>query len=226
MFKKNLIRVGIIVSFIICFLFAENKNTVPKETPPATAFDFSNLAESKLKTGITNFLQCFGYEKETKKKASDTKQFECVKLVRVVDGDTLVVKLDGIETKVRLIGIDTPESVSPNKARNNKFGKRASKHTKKILRNKSEVYLEYDTQKKDPYDRILAYVWLIDVESTELSVNIAKDMLNAKILSDGYAQAKVYKPNIKYSEIFRDLRHKAKKNNVGLWKFKEFRQLW
>lgn len=67
-------------------------------------------------------------------------------VVRVVDGDTVILNIDGKKTRVRLIGIDTPESVAMDERRNVKQGKTASEYTKQLLENK-KVRLEYDDEK-------------------------------------------------------------------------------
>ena len=77
----------------------------------------------------------------------------------VVDGDTIVVDMNGTDTYIRLIGIDTPESVSYNVSENTEEGKIAAEFTKKLLR-KKKVYLEYDRDTQDKYGRTLAYVFL------------------------------------------------------------------
>lgn len=131
---------------------------------------------------------------------------ETVILKRVVDGDTLIVtNSDNEELRVRLIGVDTPESVNPDQSKNTKEGEKASQYTKDLLTIGQILYLEYDKEQVDHYDRTLAYVWLsADIQPTSID-NIADNMLNAKLIVDGYAVAKMYKPNVKYSDIFETL---------------------
>lgn len=117
------------------------------------------------------------------------------KVVRVVDGDTLVVNINSDEVKVRLIGINTPESVHPDKKLNTEEGKLASNFTKSKVENKS-VYLEFDEEIKDPYDRTLAYVFL-DKEG--------KTMLQDIILKAGHAKIMTIEPNTKYAKHFQSL---------------------
>ncbi len=121
-------------------------------------------------------------------------------LVRVVDGDTIVTCLDGSYSYVRLIGINTPESVAPNEylektgKENTQEGKDASAHSKELLAEVKTVWLEFDEQEYDPYERILAYVWLSS-DRADISY-----MLNAKILTDGYAEPMPVSPNLRYAE--------------------------
>src|SRR4051812_19756968 len=78
------------------------------------------------------------------------------RVTRVVDGDTLVVAVDGHDEKVRLIGIDTPETVDPRKPVQC-FGKEASRRMSELLPPGSEVRLERDAELRDRYGRLLAY---------------------------------------------------------------------
>ncbi len=141
-----------------------------------------------------------------------------VKLVRVVDGDTIIVDPEGVNTaRVRLIGVDTPESVHPDAERNTNYGEVASAHTKTILQNVETLYLEFDEELTDQYGRFLAYVWVKDVDDTSNKQNIANYMLNGIVLSDGYAVDKVYMPNAKYADVFAELRQEACEQKRGLW---------
>lgn len=130
------------------------------------------------------------------------------KVVRVVDGDTLILDIENSETRVRLIGVDTPESVHPDKNKNSEEGKEASEFTKEQLKNKS-VYLEYDKDVEDDYGRTLAYVYM-DKRGSE--------MLQDILLKNGYASVKTILPNIKYAEHFKSVQKEAKSKKIGLWK--------
>jgi micrococcal nuclease len=112
-------------------------------------------------------------------------------VIRVVDGDTIVVSIDGTDTKVRFIGIDTPESVHPDKSKNTPDGKAAFEYTARLLDGKS-VCLEYDAERLDSYGRTLAYVWLDDV------------MVNRLLLKQGYAVPLTIAPNTRYAEEFEE----------------------
>ena len=82
-------------------------------------------------------------------------------VVRVVDGDTAVININGEEKRCRFIGIDTPESVHPDAQRNIEEGKAASDYTKELLSGQ-QVYLEYDLAPQDQYGRELVYLYLKD----------------------------------------------------------------
>ncbi len=135
---------------------------------------------------------------------------------RAVDGDTL--KLESGE-RVRLIGIDTPEMHESNKlykdsqrsgenvATIQKLGRRAYEFTKKLVEGQ-RVSLEFDVEKYDKYDRLLAYVYL------------KKDgtFVNAEIIKQGYASLMTIPPNAKYANLFLKLYQEARNNKRGLWK--------
>ena len=120
---------------------------------------------------------------------------------RVVDGDTIVVKGIG---KVRLIGVDTPETVHPRKPVEY-FGKEASAFTKRMVEGK-KIRLEYDWQRKDKYNRTLAYVYLEN-----------GTFLNAELIKQGYGHAYT-RYSFKYLEQFRKYEKEARENKRGLWK--------
>lgn len=129
-----------------------------------------------------------------------TQAAEYRQCIRVVDGDTIV--LDSNE-RVRLIGVDTPETVHPSKPVEF-FGKEASAFTKRTVEGK-KVRLEYDWQRKDKYGRTLAYVYLSD-----------GTFLNAEIIKQGYGHAYTKFP-FKYLETFRKYEREAREQGRGLW---------
>ncbi|MBO6090546.1 MAG: thermonuclease family protein [Lachnospiraceae bacterium] len=126
---------------------------------------------------------------------------EPVQVIRIIDGDTIEVSGD---ITVRMIGIDTPESVHPDESRNTKYGKIASEYTEMLLKGKS-VQLEYDTQAADSYGRTLAYVYADG------------QMINEILLRNGIARAMVIPPNTKYADHFCELEQEARENNIGFW---------
>jgi len=121
-------------------------------------------------------------------------------VTRVVDGDTMV--LDGGE-KVRLIGVDTPETVHPNKPVE-RFGKEASAFTTRMAEGK-HVRLEYDQERRDRYGRTLAYVYLPD-----------GTLVNLEIIRQGYGFAYTRFPFSKLEE-FRSGERQAREQGRGLW---------
>ncbi len=135
-------------------------------------------------------------------------EFVKAKVVRVVDGDTIVVDIDREEVKVRLIGVNTPESVASAEylektgKENTAEGKDASDFTKDILKNYPYVYLEADKGAKDLYGRSLYYVWLEKPIDTPTMEDIEDKMLNGILLKEKIAEVSIFKPNTKYADEF------------------------
>ena len=130
-------------------------------------------------------------------------------VVRVVDGDTIVVSIDGADTKVRLIGVDTPESVNPDSSKNSESGKIAAEWTTNLLAGE-KVYLEYDIEKTDKYGRTLAYVYLSDRTT----------MVEDELLRNGMAEVMTIQPNTKYAAHFKALENQARESKIGFWEGK------
>lgn len=129
------------------------------------------------------------------------------KVTAVTDGDTIEVLMNGKAEKVRLIGVDTPETVHPTKEVQ-AYGKEASDYAKVQLNGKM-VNLELDVQDRDRYGRLLAYVWVGEV------------MFNEKLVAEGYAQVSTYPPNVKYVDKFVAAQTKARNAKKGLWSLPE-----
>ena len=117
-------------------------------------------------------------------------------LERVVDGDTIIVHdPDGNRLRVRLTGINAPESVHEDESKNTEEGRQASKFMKELMADVDVVYLEYDEAQFDQYERTLAYVW-IDIDGTYV-------MVNEILLATDYAEPVYIKPNLRYADVFR-----------------------
>lgn len=124
---------------------------------------------------------------------------------RVIDGDTLLVKVDGESFRVRLIGIDAPESVAPEAERNCTEGKQASNHLKRMLSSGQIVWLQADVSDFDEHGRLLRYVWLRKPEDPGRTGQVKEHMLNAILIRQGYAVARHYPPNDTLWELFKAL---------------------
>lgn len=127
-------------------------------------------------------------------------------VVRVVDGDTVVLDISGEEKTVRLIGVDAPESVHPDESRNSEDGKIASEWMSQYLSDK-KVYIEYDKEMTDNYGRTLGYLYLDD------GITMVQD----ELLKSGYATILTIAPNVKYAEKFAEIEQEAKDNKAGFW---------
>jgi endonuclease YncB( thermonuclease family) len=126
------------------------------------------------------------------------------KVQRVVDGDTFVATVKSRRERIRVIGVDTPESVDPNRP-DEPYGEEASKFAKHYL-DGATVRLAGDAEPRDRYGRMLAYVWLRD-----------GTFWNALLAAEGYAQQLTIPPNVTYAPLFRRLVAEARRNNRGLW---------
>ena len=134
-------------------------------------------------------------------------------VTNVVDGDTLVVKVEGESRRVRLIGVDTPETVHPRKPVQY-YGREASAFTKQALSGR-RVWLEYDVAPLDRYQRHLAYVWVERPARDEDAVR--RGMFNARLLLEGYGRVMTIQPNSRYADLFARLQAEARKAGRGLW---------
>lgn len=127
-------------------------------------------------------------------------------VVRVVDGDTIVVKTSGREERVRLIGIDTPESVKPNTPVQC-FALEASARTKALLPPGTAVRLERDSELRDRYKRLLAYVYR---QPDGVFVNLV-------LAREGFALPYTFPPNVTHADEFVAAAGEARQGHRGLW---------
>jgi micrococcal nuclease len=124
-------------------------------------------------------------------------------VVRVVDGDTIHVRVGDRVEKVRYIGVNTPEVHHPRKGE--EPGGRQALAVNRTLVERRTVRLETDVQSRDRYGRLLAYVWVGDV------------MVNAELLRRGYAQVMTVPPNVRHQDLFLKLQRDAREGERGLW---------
>lgn len=127
-------------------------------------------------------------------------------VTRIVDGDTIIARVDGVDERVRLIGIDTPESVDPRRPVMC-FGKEASDHISSLLPEGTPIRLERDVEARDRFDRLLAYVYRAD---DGLFVNLA-------MVADGYANQATFPPNVAHVDTLRAAVAEARAEGLGLW---------
>ena len=137
-------------------------------------------------------------------------RFESATLVRVVDGDTIVVRLEsGHEDRVRYIGVDTPETVAPGQAVQ-PFGLEASARNAALLAGE-ELFLERDISDRDRFDRLLRYVWVRDVAAGDLV------MVNEVLVAEGLASVSTFPPDVKHIDRLRAAEAEARAREVGIW---------
>lgn len=126
-----------------------------------------------------------------------------VPVTRVVDGDTIEVQLGGRIEDVRLIGVDTPETVKPDTPVQC-FGPRASHFTKQLLTGR-RVRLVFGVERRDVYGRLLAYVYL------------GRRFVNPILVRRGLARSLTIPPNDRFAPLFRGLELRAARSGRGLW---------
>ena len=133
-----------------------------------------------------------------------------VSVTKIVDGDTFWVD-DGSKKgiKVRLIGVDSPETRRTGRKEIGYFGQEAKKFVTGLLSGRM-VKLVFDVGKYDQYKRTLAYVYLED-----------GTFLNAELVKQGYAMVMTVPPNVKHAEMFLHLQQEAREKNRGLWNHQE-----
>ncbi len=139
-------------------------------------------------------------------------------VTRIIDGDILQALYGEREERIRLIGIDTPESRVNKRAKRDEnmseqdiktiieMGRNAKKYVDGLIKRGDYINIEFDVQKRDKYGRLLSYVYLSNGK-----------MLNEEILKDGYAVIMTIPPNVKYKDIFFRAYNQAKERKVGLW---------
>ena len=163
--------------------------------------------DSDTQAQVPAFFPNFSY---TEKYQDEKTVVEAVELVRVVDGDTLIVNTPSEKNvRVRLIGVDTPESINPDETKNTPEGKIASDFTKSFLKTGKTYYLEYGKDREDDYGRTLAYLWLTDCSDAAITEQYIKEnMFNAILLDKGFAKTMRIEPNTKYANDFEKIEQK------------------
>jgi len=137
----------------------------------------------------------------------DTNNAVSAKVLRVIDGDTIEVSIDSKTEKVRVIGIDTPETVDPRKLVEC-FGIEASNKATELLKVGSEVYSESDPSQdnRDKYSRLLRYIWINE------NLDFGKFMIE-----EGYAYEYTYEIPYKYQASYKKAQKEAEADKKGLW---------
>ena len=125
-------------------------------------------------------------------------------VVRVVDGDTVHVRIGARIEKVRYIGVNAPEVHHPVKGEE-PGGREATDVNRRLVEGR-HVRLELDVQARDRYGRLLAYVWIGDM------------MINAELVRLGYAQVMTVPPNVRHQALFLELQRDARSAHRGLWR--------
>lgn len=142
---------------------------------------------------------CIALNSPEAKKTDDN---NAVYIEKVIDGDSLEANIKGKREQIRLIGIDAPE------LRQKYWGKRSKKFLQDMISASGwQAHIEYDVDRRDKYDRILAYLWSRD-----------NRLINEEMLSNGYAVVYTFPPNIKHADRLMAAQVIARENKRGIWK--------
>lgn len=124
---------------------------------------------------------------------------------RVIDGDTIEARVNGRSERVRLLGINTPESVDPRRPVEC-FGKEASARLAELLPPRTPIRLERDVEERDSYGRLLAYVLTED-----------GTLINVQLVAEGFAAQFTFPPNVAHTDEIRAAERTAREQRIGLW---------
>lgn len=140
-----------------------------------------------------------------------TGRTEAATVVRVVDGDTIIVRLNGRDERIRYIGMDTPESVKPDSPVE-PFGAEAADENRRLVAGRA-VTLERDVSDRDQYGRLLRRVWV----QRDSSAGSGWILVGLELVRLGYAQAYTYPPDVKYADLIIAAQRAARETGLGLW---------
>lgn len=129
-------------------------------------------------------------------------------VVRVTDGDTIVVVIDGVEARVRYIGMDTPEPDAADPAIRAMADQATAANV--ALVEGREVILERDVSETDRFDRLLRNVWVPTFDGGLVMVGL-------ELVREGFAQVSTYPPDVRYVDLLTDVQDEARARGVGLW---------
>jgi micrococcal nuclease len=192
---KSLTTAGILVVFLFLLplVFGENISKKQKSSNISSLPENTQIATKE--------------EERSEPSSFESKNLgKKYKVLNVVDGDTIAVEIDGKKEVLRLIGMNTPETVDPRKPVEC-FGIEASKKAKEILSGKMVMLEKDETQGElDKYNRLLRYVYLEDGTS-----------FNKLMIKEGYAYEYTYNTPYRYQAEFKAAQQKAEKEKRGLW---------
>jgi len=174
----------------------QEQENIPEETQKETAEIQNEPTEQKSEENNPT-------ENQDEQESEQAKHY---KVIKVVDGDTIAVNIDGVSETIRMIGINTPETVDPRKPVEC-FGVEASNKAKEMLSGKFVALEKDDSQdNRDKYNRLLRYIRI-------------KDGLfyNLEIIKQGYAYEYTYETAYKYQSEFKEAENYARSHKLGLW---------
>jgi micrococcal nuclease len=145
------------------------------------------------------------------RKSLEMDSFQRAIVQRVIDGDTIELTN---KKRVRLIGINTPESTYKIET----YGKEARNYSQEKLAGRT-IWLQKEISDNDRFGRLLRIVWLEQPVDSQDEGEIRLKMFNAELILNGYAEPSTFPPDVKYSAYFRQFAREARSLRVGLWRF-------
>ena len=192
MMKKFLSALIVLILLAGCILYFF-PSYLPPELSPASYY---------VRHWVDDTLE--SVEKKIWPEPEPSPEADSFEVIRAIDGDTILISVFGVETTVRLIGVDAPESVHPDAEKNTPEGEQAAAFLKRYVEGK-RVTLEYDQELKDRYERTLAYVYADGI------------MLQDVLLTMGMARTMTMEPNTRYQHHFETLEKSAREGGSGFW---------
>jgi len=205
---KKIIIISVVVVVLLILFSGGSKNENTKSNQLASITTTQDQNDIDIKPEIDepkeNEEKVIQAEETQREQKSELDIYYSV--VKVVDGDTLSIDIDGQKQTLRLIGIDTPETVHPSKPVEC-FGREASAKAKEILAGQS-IRIEKDTTQGDldKYGRLLVYVFLKDGTN-----------FNMMMIKQGFAYEYTYNLPYKYQQEFKLAEQTAREQKIGLW---------
>lgn len=201
----NYLLIGFFSLIFIIFLNSSNKSI--------DNISDNNLLEEKEDFKIESIVDDIDQDNKDLKNSEDIKNekeniknIELYKIITVVDGDTVKIYINNKLESIRMIGLDTPETVDPRKEVQC-FGLEASKKAKEMLEGKSVILEKDESQgERDKYGRLLLYLYLED-----------GTFFNKWMIENGYGHEYTYNIPYKYQTEFKNAEKYARENKLGLW---------
>jgi micrococcal nuclease len=186
-----------ILAFLVSFACAACAST-PPSTAPATAAAPATRAPAQTAVPSHGFAPA-GFR--------PAGLLETARVIRIVDGDTIHVLLNGTDERLRYIGMDTPEDVKPGTPVE-RMSLQAAAENSRLVAGKT-VVLEKDVSERDLFGRLLRYVWL--------HAGDGWTMVGLQLVVEGYAQVATFPPDVRYADLFVAAERVARERHLGLW---------
>lgn len=198
-YRKRLQWIGLALLLVVLVTALDRAKLlpVPADVDPATEVSEESVMAATTTPSVAPL------EPRSASSPSTAVSDDVYEVVAVVDGDTIDVNINGVVSRVRYIGINTPETVHPTRAVEC-FGTEASARNKLLVAGKY-VGLEKDVSETDKYGRLLRYVY------------VDGEMVNELLVREGFANVSTYPPDVRYTERFLTAERLARAEGKGLW---------